>query len=88
MKQIMCDAHAGQKKQNKNESELKHMSPLHHQNLTDWTYKWICNLWYKYCFSNAAIDEIYLENNVDSVIVRKAYVMYSVWTCEGMQKDK
>ena len=48
---------------------------LHHQNPTDWTYKWICNLWYKYYFSSAAIDEIYLENNVDRLIVRKANVM-------------
>jgi hypothetical protein len=33
----MCDAQTDLKKQNKNVSELKHMSPLHHQSLTDWT---------------------------------------------------
>ena len=51
---------------------------LHHQNPTDWTYKWICNVWCKYYFRSAAIDEIYLENNDDSIMAHKANVMYSV----------
>ena len=57
---------------------LKHMSVFHHYNMTDWTHKWICNVRYKYYFSSAAIDEIYLENNDDTSIVYKAYVMHSV----------
>ena len=74
----MYDAHTDLKIPSKKESVLKHMSLLHHQNLTDWTYKWICDVWCKYYFRSAAIDEIYLENNDDSIMAHKANVMYSV----------
>ena len=74
----MYDAHTDLKIPSKKESVLKHMSLLHLQNLTDWTYKWIYNLWYKYYCSSAAIVEIYLESNDDSIIAHKANVMYSV----------
>jgi hypothetical protein len=66
--------------QNKYESVLKHMSPLHHHNMTDWTYKWLCNVRYKYYFSSAAIDEIYLENHDDCMIFRKVIDVFRVWT--------
>lgn len=58
----MCDAHIDLKKQNKYESVLKHMSFFRHHYMTDWTYKWSCSVWYKYYFSSAATDEIYLKN--------------------------
>jgi hypothetical protein len=74
----MYDAHTDFKIPSRNESVLKHISILHHQNLTDWTYKWICNVWYKYYFSSVAIDQIYLENNADSMIAHIVNVMYSI----------
>ena len=80
LNEVMYDAHTDLKIPSKNESVLKHMSLLHLQNLTDWTYKWICNLWYKHYFCSAAIDEIYQKDNDDSMIALKANDMYSVWS--------
>jgi hypothetical protein len=74
----MYDARADLKKQNKYDGVLKHKSFFQYQNLTDWTYKWLYNLWYKYYFSSAAIDEICLESNYDSIVAHRANVMYSV----------
>ena len=42
----------------------------------------MCNVWCKYYFRSAALDEIYGKDKDVSLIVHDANVMYSVWTCE------